>query len=271
MSSPSAIVSPLENLQFLFNYSYLDAHISRAAFADPADPGATAPGATPALTDAQCLADFTKFGPPIINAAGGTIHSSNPNAICSVDLFSSGNAPGFSNAPGAGLGWNKPQNLKGNQLPNAPKNKIALNVFYTWATDLGKFSPSVSYVWRDVQYGNFFTRSYNKAPSWDQVDARLSWDSEDGAWEAIVFGRNIFGTIGYDGGANGHRLAGTVDLPICGVRTIVANGSAECNFVQGVNNPAGYGRVRGENATGQVTTYSVTPPALFGIELHYKL
>jgi len=38
-----------------------------------------------------------------------------------------------------------------------------------------------------------------------------------------------------------------------------------------VNGPLGYNRVRGENATGQVTTYSVTPPALFGIELHYKL
>jgi hypothetical protein len=44
-----------------------------------------------------------------------------------------------------------------------------------------------------------------------------------------------------------------------------------CNFVQGVNNPPGYGAVRGENATGQVTTYSVTPPALWGIEFHYKL
>jgi hypothetical protein len=86
-----------------------------------------------------------------------------------------------------------------------------------------------------------------------------------------VFGRNILGTVGYDGGANGHRLSGTVDLPICGARTVVTSGSAECNFVQGVNNPVGYGAVRGENATGQVTTFSVTPPALYGIELHYKL
>jgi iron complex outermembrane receptor protein len=266
------IISPIENLQVLFNYSYLDAHISRGVFADPADPGAIAPGATPALTDAQCLADFTKFGPPIINAAAGTIRSSNPNAICSVDLYASGNAPGFTNVPGAGLGWNKPQNLRGNQLPNAPKNKIAINLFYTWATDFGKFEPSVSYTWRDAQYGNFFTRSYNKAPSWDQVDLRLTWVSTDGAWEAVAFGRNIIGSVGYDGGAIGHRLAGTVDLPICGARTLPStNGSAECNFVQGVNNPVGYGAVRGENATGQVTTFSVTPPALWGIELHYKL
>jgi iron complex outermembrane receptor protein len=247
------ILSPLENLQVLFNYSYLDAHISRGVFADPADPNATAPGATPAVTDAQCLADFL---------AGGT--------LCGRDIYTSGTAP--NPVPGgAPVGWNKPQNLRGNQLPNAPKNKIAINLFYTWATDVGKFEPSVSYTWRDAQYGNFFTRSYNKAPSWDQVDARLTWVSTDGAWEAVVFGRNILGTVGYDGGANGHRLSGTVDLPICGARTVVTSGSAECNFVQGVNNPVGYGAVRGENATGQVTTFSVTPPALYGIELHYKL
>ena len=87
----------------------------------------------------------------------------------------------------------------------------------------------------------------------------------------MVFGRNILGTIGYDGGATGHRLAGTVDLPLCGARTVVVGNDPQCNFVQGVNNPAGYGRVRGENATGQVSTFSVTPPALFGVELRYKL
>jgi len=232
------IISPIENLQILFNYSYLDAHISRGIFADPADPNATAPGATPALTPAQCAA----------GASAGGIK-------CSVDIYTLV----------GGNGWNIPQNLHGDQLPNAPKNKVAVNVFYTWATDFGKFEPSVSYTWRDAQYGNFFTRSYNKAPSWDQVDARLTWVSTDGAWEAVVFGKNILGTVGYDGGAEGHRLAGTIDIGCQGQI------GGTCNFVQGVNNPVGYGRVRGENATGQVTTYSVTPPFLMGIELHYKL
>lgn len=120
-------------------------------------------------------------------------------------------------------------------------------------------------MWRDAQYGNFFTRSYNKAPSWDQWDARLTWVSEDGSWEAVVWGKNVFGKIGYDGGATGHRLAGTIDISCPGSPV------GSCNFVQGVNNPSGYGAVRGENATGQVTTYSVTPPALWGIEFHYKL
>ena len=43
-----------------------------------------------------------------------------------------------------------PQNLAGNPLPNAPKNKIAINVLYDYKTDSGvKIDPSVSYVWRD--------------------------------------------------------------------------------------------------------------------------
>jgi len=252
------ILSPLENLQILFNYSYLDAYISKGVFADPADPNATAPGATPAFTDAQCAA---LFGAPIYS--GTSILPSNPNSPCSVDIYTRGTAPGYPGQPG--LGWNKPQNLHGNQLPNAPRNKIAINVFYTWDTGIGKLEPSVSYVWRDAQYGNFFTRSYNKAPSWDEWDARLTWVSQDGSWEAVVFGKNIFDKIGYDGGAIGHRLAGTIDIFCPG------GSPGVCNFVQGVNNPAGYGRVRGENATGQVTTYSVTPPALWGVELHYKL
>ena len=235
------IISPIENLQVLFNYSYLDAHISRGIFADPADPNASAPGATPALTDAQCALGLKAGGIP-----------------CTVDIYTLGLG-----TPGAG--WNKPQNLHGDQLPNAPRNKIALNIFYTLDTDWGKFEPSASYTWRDAQYGNFFTRSYNKAPSWDQVDLRLTWVSTDGDWEAVAFGKNILGNVGYDGGANGARLAGTIDIGCQGQI------GGTCNFVQGVNNPVGYGRVRGENATGQVSTYSVTPPFLMGIELHYKL
>jgi iron complex outermembrane receptor protein len=226
------IISPLENLQILFNYSYLDAHITKGQAPDPADPNASAPGAKPAVTDAQCAAT---------------------PGLCTVDIYTLGLG-----TPGAG--WNKPQNLAGNVLPNSPKNKIAINVQYTWKTDFGSFTPSVSYVWRGSQYGTLFTRSYNRAPAWDQWDMRVVYESDDAHWEGILYGRNIFDTIGYDGGANGSRLAGCVDNAV---------GTPTC-FVQGVNNPVGYGAVRGENATGQVSTYSVTPPATYGIEIHYK-
>jgi iron complex outermembrane receptor protein len=272
------IISPMENLNILFNYSYLDAHVSRGILADPADPNATAPGANPALTDAQCAAAYGAVFQPFPAAPFTSV---NLNAPCTRDIYTSGTAPGVGNGgvtgtPG-GVGWNKPQNIAGNSLPNAPKNKVAINVMYTFHfEDFGTVAPSVSYVWRDVQYGTLFTRSYNAAPSWDQWDARVRWVSSDDNWEAIIFGKNIFNRIGYDGGAIGTRLAGTVDTACTGGGVVDANaaagGGAACDFVQGVNNPTGYGLVRGESpVTGTVKTYSVTPPATWGIELHYKL
>jgi iron complex outermembrane receptor protein len=250
------IVSPIENLNILFNYSYLDAHISTGMAPDPADPNATDPRALPALTDAQCAASALTASPQ-----------------CTSDIYTkllangaAGAGCGFTVTGGAGCGWNKPQFLHGNILPNSPKNKIAINVQYTWKFDIGSFTPSISYVWRGAQYGTLFTRSYNRAPAWDQWDTRLVFTSDDDKWEAILFGKNVFNKIGYDGGATGYRLAGCIDAPYNGVTSF---GQTTC-FVQGVNNPAGYGRVRGENATGQVSTYSVTPPATWGLEVHYK-
>ena len=258
------LISPFENLSIIANYSYLDAHISRGQAADPADPNATAPGANPAFTDAQCAASYGPGAGP----AGG-FNSLNPNAICTRDIYTAGIAPG----PGApfggpgGVGFNKAQNLAGNRLPNASRNKIAINAIYTFHFDFGTIAPSVSYVFRDAQYGTLFTRTYNRAPSWDQWDARIRWISSDGNWEGIISGKNVFNRIGYDGGAFGTRLAGTNDVACATPPTFVC----PVNFVQGVNNPAGYGAVRGENSTGQVTTFSVTPPALWSIELRYKL
>jgi hypothetical protein len=86
------------------------------------------------------------------------------------------------------------------------------------------------------------------------------------------FGKNIFNSIAYDVGAVGSRLAGTNNnLAACvGIDPRLINGAFGCNFVQGLNGPAGYGAVRGEDATGHVKTYQVAPPALWGVELHYK-
>jgi iron complex outermembrane receptor protein len=232
-------IAPVENLAILFNYSYLDAHTTRGTAADPADPNATAPGATPLYTPAYCAA-----------------HAGDPLPPCAVDVYT---------LSGGGNGWNIPQNLAGNALPNSAKNKVAVNAIYTINTDIGTFQPSVSYIWRDKQYGTLFERSYNAAPSWDEVDARIRYTSENEKYEFILYGKNIFDKIGYDSGAYGTRLAGTVNQP-CGPFCY-----AETNFVQGVNGPVGYNTpVRGADSRGVISTYSVTPPALWGVELHYK-
>jgi len=252
---------PIDNMSILFNYSYNDAHVTKGTNFDPADPDAIAPGARPTVTDAQCAAFY---GPAV-----APFYTGNPG-LCYRDTYMFGPAPG-------GVAWAKPQNLKGNQLPNAARNKIAFNIMYTFHTDMGAFTPSLSYVWRDKQYGTLFTRAYNEAPAWDQVDLRLIWVSQDEDFEVIAFGKNITNNIIYDTGAIGTRLSGTNFFPTACVGAgvgpglaVPAIGGLGCNFVQGVNNPVGYGAVRGELPGGQIKTYQVANPALWGIEFHYK-
>jgi iron complex outermembrane recepter protein len=237
--------TPIEHLSILFNYSFLDSYITSGEGADPADPNAVEPNAKPLFTAAQCLA---------------TAAAKHPD--CTVDVFSEG----IPLATDKNAGWNIPQNLAGNPLPNAPRNKVAVNVLYTFKTDDGtKWEPSVSYVWRDQEYGLFFKEAYDAAPAWDEWDARLSFTSSNGKLTVIGFIKNIANTIGYDQGALGTRAAGTIDFPnAAGVYTTT-------NYVQGLNGPAGFNNhLAGSDKFGVYSTYYVTPPRTFGVELHYK-
>ncbi len=122
------------------------------------------------------------------------------------------------------------QNLKGDQLPNAPKNKIALNGTYTWDLPTGVLAFSTSIIWRDVQYGSIFTRAQYEAPSWDQVDLRLEYKPTGNHWTLIAYGKNVFNSTGYAAGA---------------------------------------GAVAWTNGTF-LKEYNLTPPAIGGVEVQYK-
>ena len=203
---------PIDNMRVLFSYSYNDAYISRGTALDIADPGAIQPGAKPLTAAALC--------------------SSAPTRPCDR---------GFTNI------IQRSQSLKGNTLPNAPKHKLALNVNYTWASVMGgDLVGSASYVWRDTQYGNIFERSYNKAPTWDQVDLRFTWTSEDASNRIIVFGKNILDSLGHEAGAIGARYAG-FNVNAAGVAV-----------PQLMNRGIPY------------STYQVTPPRTYGIEIQHK-
>ena len=124
----------------------------------------------------------------------------------------------------------QPQNLHGDALPNAPRNKLALNGNYTFFFQPGSLSLSATYAWRDVQYGSIFNRPFNLAPSWDQVDLRAEWRSANGHYSFIAYGKNIFDKAGYQAGSVG---------------TLQASGDY---IVENVLNP----------------------PALYGLEIQYR-
>jgi len=203
------IWQPINNLQILFNYSYLDAHVTESVgTVDPVDPSALDPLARPVGT------------------------------TTSADIFTAG-------LPGGG--FQRGQNLAGQQMPNAPKNKVALNANYTWDfANGGSLIASASYLWRDAQYGSIFNRAYTRSPSWDQVDARLTWRAPGDKLTVILWGKNLLDELGYEGGPGAARRAGSnYNNPLLG--------QAQTNFVEGI-----------------ASSYPLTAPRTFGLELQYK-
>ena len=153
-----------------------------------------------------------------------------PIGACYVDA-----ADTHALAPGARpVGTSGVQAVNGDELPNAPENKVALNANYTIPFGDNALILSGSFVWKDKSYGDIFERFYYEAPSWDQVDLRATWSGNHDHYEVVLYVKNLFNTIGYDAGAAGYDVT-----------------------------PAG-----GGNA--YATAYDLTPPRLYGVEFHFK-
>jgi iron complex outermembrane receptor protein len=133
------------------------------------------------------------------------------------------------------------QSVRGAELPQAPENKVAFNTNYTWEFQPGNLTFSATYIWRDKSYASVFTRVYDEAPSWSQVDLRALWSGDHDRYEVILYVKNLFNTLGYDAATAGY-LSGTTASATTGT----------------INNYT------------QVPSFDLTPPRLFGIELHYK-
>ncbi|MDE2488261.1 MAG: TonB-dependent receptor [Alphaproteobacteria bacterium] len=249
-----SIWQPIDHLQFLFNYSYLDAHVTKGdGVVDPADPAALAAGAKPDFAFSACA--------PVAPAT---------KSPCSADVFT---GPGsyYQNAAGAFVpytgpgGYQRPQSIVGSQLPNAPKNKVAVDVNYTWVMTAGSVTAAVNYVWRDKQYGSLFNRDYYEAPAYDQWDARLTWKGPDGHLTVIAFVKNIADSLGYEGGAAAARRAGYIPGYVLGSGTalqpipVIGQGTSVVNIAPN--------RIQ-EN--GVAVGYLLTPPRTYGIELQYR-
>jgi iron complex outermembrane recepter protein len=126
-------------------------------------------------------------------------------------------------------------NVKGETVPESPRHKIAGNANYTWRFVPGALNLSGSYVWKAKTYDSIFNEPYYLAPSYSQVDARLSWNDASDRYTVFLYGKNLANKIGYI----------NVDA-------------------QRVNS----------NAAGLVSTaseYELTPPRTYGIELQYRL
>jgi len=160
-----------------------------------------------------------------------------PTGFCLLDT-NDPNAVALGARP-VGTGGN--QSVKGNPLPEAPRNKIAASVAYTWHYDPGDLTLSASYAWRDSQLGAVFDRWYYRAPSWSNVDIRALWKGPNDRYEVIGYVKNVFNTLQYTQGASGIGLLG--------------------NSFQ-VSAPGG--------GLFQQSLLELNPPRTYGLEVRYK-
>jgi iron complex outermembrane receptor protein len=191
------IWQPIDNLQVLFNYAYLDATVKEGCcFVDGVDNLAIQPGAQPE-------------GPPTRNA-GGVITAQG-------------------------------QSVVGDIVPQSPKHKAALNLNYTFHLSPGTLNVSATDVWKDETYFSMFNRWYNLAPSYNQLDARMTWSSADNHYTVIAFGRNLLDEDGFDGAGATYQN----QIPFGGVNLRTIPRAISRNF-------------------------SLTPPRTYGLELQYR-
>ncbi|HEX3887145.1 MAG TPA: TonB-dependent receptor [Phenylobacterium sp.] len=222
--------TPIENLRILFNYSFNPSRIEKlSGIVDPQDPEALAPGAKPLTALTHCASAST----PLCDVNTGLVE--------------------------------RAQNMSGNELPNAARNKVALNVLYTWDFAPGSLTPSVSYIWRDKEYAGIFERFYDAAPQWSQVDARLTWKDKDNKFSVIAYVKNLFDTLGYDSAVSGTRNSGVYPLA-----AIAASGGAISPGLPSTPGLSANGLATGFGDNGITRNYQLTPPRTFGVEFQYR-
>jgi iron complex outermembrane receptor protein len=127
------------------------------------------------------------------------------------------------------------QNVKGQSVPEAPRNKISFNALYTFTFDPGKLTFSGSVIWKDLTWDDVFNRPYTRQGPYTLVNLRATWADANKRYNVILFCNNLFDAIGYDG------ATGTLLLP------------AQVGTPEDI-------------ATG----YGLTAPRTFGIELEYR-
>jgi iron complex outermembrane receptor protein len=189
--------------------------------------------------------DYTQILTDCTGTVTAGVLSAAPNSLCLQDTNDPAAVqPGAKPFPGQvfvpGLN-NISQSVRGNPLPNAPGNKVAISAAYTWHFDPGSLTFSATGVWRDTQAGTVFDRFYDQAPSWYDVDLRALWKGPGDKYEIIAYVKNLTDTQQYSVGSGGAGLYGNAS---------------------GLANPA----------TGLFETniYDLAPPRTYGVELRYK-
>ncbi|MFM8940431.1 MAG: TonB-dependent receptor domain-containing protein, partial [Phenylobacterium sp.] len=129
--------------------------------------------------------------------------------------------------------------IVGNDLPQAPEQKVAVNGTYTFETDAGNIISGASYLYRSKSYANVFSREYNSTESWDPVDLRALWMPTGGKYTLIAYVKNAFDTDGYAAAVAASQRNNSSTVP-------------SDKYLNGARN------------------FELTPPRIFGLEVQYR-
>ena len=129
--------------------------------------------------------------------------------------------------------------IVGNDLPQAPEHKFALNGNYTFELEEGNIVAGATYLYRSKSYANVFTREYNATKSWDQVDLRALWMPTGGKYTVIAYVKNVFNDDGYAAAVAASQRNNSATV-------------ATDRFANGARN------------------FELTPPRIYGVELQYR-
>src|SRR5580704_10194244 len=183
------------------------------------------------LTNLQFLLDYSYLSAVIKGQAGACTGAVQPNS-CYANTVS-------------GIF----ENTNGDSVPESPRSKVAANANYTWHYTPGSLNYSVSYIWKAKTPDSIFAEDYYKAPSYSQVDMRLSWNDAADRFTIIAYLKNLQNKVGYDGvGANAVITA--------------APGTKACGFNPGAGGGTPYYCDQEQG---------ITPPRTYGVEFQYRL
>ncbi len=108
--------------------------------------------------------------------------------------FTSPTLGGVIHDPVSGLTFN---NLKGDQLPQAPRNKLSFIPQYVAHLGSGDLSLSALLTWTDKQYFGVFDVPGYQAPSSYNLDLRAVYQPAKSHWTAIAYIRNVGDSFQY--------------------------------------------------------------------------
>ena len=88
-------------------------------------------------------------------------------------------------------------NLKGNQLPQAPRNKVSVIPQYVAHLASGDLSLSAIFTWTDKEYYSVFDVPGYQAPSYYNLDLRAVYQPKNSHFTALAYIRNVGDSLQY--------------------------------------------------------------------------